>query len=168
MGKDGFGFRWCSYSIYQKGSNTIMLTDQTFTPWSDHNISMFSHSFTLTPIHFNPSFSMFRCVLPHRFNRCNRCNIVKFQLLWDWIVLSFWPLCPQNCSQLLHHYLTLDTVMHENPSRSAVFEILEPVHLAPTHIPWFNNIFLSHSTIWIEKTPEHLDHICILFMHWVA
>ncbi len=49
--------------------------------------------------------------------------------------------CPHNCRSMDifcfsdHSLQTLEMVVHENPSRSAVFEILRPARLAPTTIP---------------------------------
>ena len=81
------------------------------------------------------------------------CNVWLFALLSPscqlWPVcpfssdLSHWArrFCPQNCCSLdvfcfSHHSLqTLETVVRENPRRSAVSEILKPPCLAPTIIP---------------------------------
>ena len=72
------------------------------------------------------------------------------------LALLLWPLsltmhfCPHNCCSLdvfsfSHHSLqTNKTVVHENPRRSGVSEILKPPCLAPTIIPRSKS-HVSHS-----------------------
>ena len=97
-----------------------------------------------------------RCSSAYHF-----CNVwllcychLPCQLWPDW-PFSYWPLsltrcfCLQNCCSLdvfcFSHYSlqTLENVVHENPRRSAVSEILKPPRLAPTIIPQSKSLW-SH------------------------
>ena len=67
-----------------------------------------------------------------------------------------------------HHSLQiLETVVHDNPRRSAVSEIFKPPCLAPTIISWSKITFRPHSDIWSEKRWTSWPYLHA-FMHLVA
>ena len=95
------------------------------------------------------------------------CNVWLFAFLSasTSLALLLWPLsltahfCPQNCCSLdafwfSHHSLqTLETIVHENPKRFAVSEILTTLSGTNNHsmVKVTYIICISHSDIWSEK-----------------
>ncbi len=72
--------------------------------------------------------------------------------------------------------VTLEIVVHENPSRSAVFEILRPARLAPTTIPLskslLNPLFFPILMLGLnfsKSSSPHLDALsCCHVIGWLA
>ena len=76
------------------------------------------------------------CHLPVTFDQSGPSPLTSFT------TNAFLPaeLLLTGCFFLHHSLQTLETVVHENPRRSAVSEILKPPCLAPTIIPWSKSL----------------------------
>lgn len=82
-----------------------------------------------------------------------------------WLLISTRHFCQHSrCSlDVLSHWvyslLTLEKVVHGNPSRSAVSEILRPAHLAPWHVQSHLNPLYSPFWWWVWTSASCLDPI---------